>query len=131
MGNSVKILTDKLADAVGLLKEADTRITNLEAVDAAYQRHLKAGDIAETMVDRGQIPVEKYAQTVKDLAASDQDLDALENSLSFVSSPEFAIGDTVDPTPEKKASAEAGSDGPAPRRIVEDRAGAAARIMGM
>ena len=131
--SQIDVLKQQLSDAGGLLKVADARLTELEVSETAFTRHLHAEKIAQSMVDRSMIPVEKYASTVSELSSSDQDLTQMEAGLAFVNSTGrgFDIGETSDPksidTPVKEASVE----GKAPRRVLEDRAGSAARIMDM
>jgi len=128
-------LAEELNSTSALLKEAADENTELRKTAAAFARHLKSEKIAQKMVTRGMIPVEKYASTVDELDSSGQDLDAIESGLSFVNSPGFSVGETVEeggsgpsPSSEKTASNLGSST---PRHIREDRETAAANLLSL
>ena len=129
--SQIEVLKQKLVDAGGLLKTAEARLTELEATEAAYERHLSAEKIAQEMVERTMIPVEKYAQTVAEISSSNQDLDQLGANLSFINSTgvEHAIGETGSPDDFIGSDKEAEEDTAAPKHVVRDREATASRLM--
>ena len=129
--SQLAILKQRLVDAGGLLKTAEARLTELEQTEAAYKRHLSAEKIAQEMVDRTMIPIEKYAQTVSDISTSDQDLDQLGSNLSFISSTgvEHEIGQAGEPSDFLATEKEAEESGPTPTHVVKDREATASRLM--
>ena len=127
-------MAEELAATTDLLKEAADENIQLRKTAAAFERHLKAEEIAQKMVDRGMIAVEKYASTVQSLDQSNQDLASIESGLSFVNSQGFDVGETVDqgstsaPSPVSEKTAGNRGTG-APRHIVADRSAAAASLL--